>query len=44
MSVEWEDGKMDREQGATEACSFVKRVDFKPSAIVFDAQFDKKNK
>jgi sugar phosphate isomerase/epimerase len=42
LSVEWEDGKMDREQGATEACAFVKKVDFKPSAIVFDAQFDKK--
>jgi len=41
LSVEWEDGKMDREQGATEACAFVKKVDFKPSAIVFDAQFDK---
>lgn len=41
LSVEWEDGKMDREQGAAEACAFVKKVDFKPSAIVFDAQFDK---
>ena len=41
LSVEWEDGKMDREQGATEACAFVKKIDFKPSKIVFDAQFDK---
>ena len=42
LSVEWEDGKMDREHGATEACQFVKNLDFKPSAIAFDAQFDKK--
>ncbi len=41
LSVEWEDGKMDREQGAAEACAFVKKVDFKSSNIVFDAQFDK---
>jgi len=42
LSVEWEDGKMDREHGAREACEFVRRVDFPPSAIAFDAQFDKK--
>jgi sugar phosphate isomerase/epimerase len=42
LSVEWEDGKMDREHGAREACEFVKKIDFKPSAIAFDAQFDKK--
>ncbi|MCW8132419.1 MAG: sugar phosphate isomerase/epimerase [Planctomycetota bacterium] len=42
LSVEWEDGKMDREHGAKEACAFVKSIDFKPSAIAFDAQFDKK--
>lgn len=42
LSVEWEDGKMDREHGAREACQFVKDIDFKPSAIAFDAQFDKK--
>ncbi|HEY3323363.1 MAG TPA: sugar phosphate isomerase/epimerase [Planctomycetota bacterium] len=42
LSVEWEDGKMDREHGAKEACQFVKDIDFKPSAIAFDAQFDKK--
>jgi sugar phosphate isomerase/epimerase len=39
LSVEWEDGGMDREHGATEACAFVRKVDFPPSAIVFDAQF-----
>jgi hypothetical protein len=32
---------MDREHGAREACEFVKRLDFKPSAIAFDAQFDR---
>jgi sugar phosphate isomerase/epimerase len=42
LSVEWEDGKMDREHGAREAAAFVKNIDFKPSAIAFDAQFDKK--
>jgi sugar phosphate isomerase/epimerase len=40
LSVEWEDSRMDREHGATEAAAFVKRVDFAPSAIAFDAQFD----
>ena len=39
LSVEWEDGKMDREHGATEACAFVRRLDFAPSAIAFDAAF-----
>lgn len=41
LSVEWEDSRMDREHGATEAAAFVKRVDFKPSQIAFDAQFDR---
>ena len=40
LSVEWEDGRMDREYGATEACEFVRAIDFPPSEIVFDAQFD----
>lgn len=39
LSVEWEDSGMDREHGAAEACQFVRKVDFPPSAIVFDAQF-----
>ncbi len=42
LSVEWEDGGMDREHGAAEACRFVRAVDFPPSAIVFDAQFAEK--
>jgi len=41
LSVEWEDSRMDRCHGAREACEFVKRVDFKPSDIAFDGQFDK---
>lgn len=42
LSIEWEDGGMDREFGATEACAFVKRLDFAPSAIAFDAAFERK--
>ncbi len=41
LSVEWEDSRMDREHGATEAAAFVRKIDFKPSAIAFDAQFDR---
>ncbi|MCX5660366.1 MAG: sugar phosphate isomerase/epimerase [Planctomycetota bacterium] len=41
LSVEWEDSRMDREHGATEAAAFVKKIDFKPSKIAFDAQFDR---
>ena len=40
LSVEWEDSGMDREHGAAEACQFVKKVNFKPSQIDFDAAFD----
>ena len=42
LSVEWEDGGMDREYGAREACAFVRRMDFPPSAIAFDAAFQRK--
>jgi sugar phosphate isomerase/epimerase len=41
LSVEWEDSRMDREHGAAEACDFVRSVDFPPSNIAFDAQFDR---
>jgi len=41
LSVEWEDGGMDREHGAKEACEFVRSVDFQPSNIAFDAAFEK---
>jgi hypothetical protein len=30
---------MDREHGAREACAFVRRLDFAPSAQAFDAAF-----
>ena len=30
---------MDREWGAAEAAQFVKKIDFKPSALAFDAAF-----
>ena len=43
LSVEWEDVRMDRVHGATEACTFVRRLDFTPSAVAFDAAFDKQN-
>ena len=39
LSIEWEDIGMNREAGASEACAFVKKVDFKPSAATFDAAF-----
>ncbi len=42
LSVEWEDGKMDREHGATESCAFLRRLDFAPSALAFDAAFERK--
>ena len=41
LSVEWEDGAMDREHGAREALQFVRRLDFPPSDVVFDAQFSR---
>lgn len=39
LSVEWEDSGMDREAGAREAAEFVKRLDFAPSKLAFDAAF-----
>ncbi|MDR0534039.1 MAG: sugar phosphate isomerase/epimerase [Verrucomicrobiales bacterium] len=42
LSVEWEDIGMDREHGATESAAFVKRLDFAPSKVAFDAAFEKK--
>lgn len=42
LSVEWEDGRMDRIHGATEACAFVKKLDFEPNRAAFDAAFAKK--
>ena len=42
LSVEWEDGRMDRIHGATESCAFVRRLDFAPNAAAFDAAFARK--
>ncbi|HEY3129607.1 MAG TPA: sugar phosphate isomerase/epimerase family protein [Acidobacteriota bacterium] len=42
LSVEWEDGGMDREAGAAEAAAFVRRIDFKPSTAAFDTAFARK--
>ena len=41
LSVEWEDCGMEREFGAAESCKFVRKVDFSPSNIQFDAAFDR---
>ena len=42
LSVEWEDGRMDRIHGATESCAFVRKLDFAPNQAAFDAAFSKK--
>jgi sugar phosphate isomerase/epimerase len=41
LSVEWEDGRMDRVHGGAEAAAFVRGLDFPPSNVIFDAAFDK---
>jgi sugar phosphate isomerase/epimerase len=41
LSVEWEDSGMDRQHGAKEACEFVRKLDFAPSKLAFDAAFEK---
>ena len=43
LSIEWEDGGMDREHGAAEACTFVKRIDFAPSAAAFGNTYHMNN-
>ena len=42
LSVEWEDIRMDRIHGGTEAAAFVRRADFVQSRVAFDAAFDRK--
>ncbi|MGD8786983.1 MAG: sugar phosphate isomerase/epimerase [Phycisphaerales bacterium] len=44
LSIEWEDSRMDREHGAKEACENIKKADFKPSQVAFDAAFDKESR
>jgi sugar phosphate isomerase/epimerase len=39
LSIEWEDSRMDRVQGGTEAAAFVKNIDFTPPTAAFDAAF-----
>jgi sugar phosphate isomerase/epimerase len=39
LSIEWEDSGMDREWGAREALAMIRREDFTPSAVAFDAAF-----
>ena len=39
LSIEWEDSGMDREWGAQDALAFVRRTDFTPSTVAFDAAF-----
>ena len=36
ISIEWEDSGMDRVYGATEACEYIKKYNFNPSAFAFD--------
>jgi len=43
LSVEWEDGRMDRIHGATESCAYVKALDFPINETAFDAAFDSEN-
>jgi sugar phosphate isomerase/epimerase len=42
LSVEWEDGRMDRIHGATESCQFVRKLDFPSNRAAFDAAFARK--
>ncbi len=37
LSIEWEDSGMEREYGARDALAFVRRTDFAPSTLAFDA-------
>ncbi|HEU4658112.1 MAG TPA: sugar phosphate isomerase/epimerase family protein [Capillimicrobium sp.] len=39
LSIEWEDSGMDRDWGAPDALAFVRRTDFAPSDVAFDAAF-----
>lgn len=43
LSVEWEDGRMDRIHGASESYQMVKSFDFPTSDIAFDSAFDTAN-
>jgi len=42
LSIEWEDAGMDREWGAQDALAFVRRSDFTPSTLAFDAAYERR--
>jgi sugar phosphate isomerase/epimerase len=42
LSIEWEDSGMDRDWGAPDALAFVRRTDFAPSSVAFDAAFERR--
>jgi sugar phosphate isomerase/epimerase len=42
LSVEWEDSGMDRDWGAPDALAMIRRTDFAPSSVAFDAAFASK--
>jgi len=44
LSIEWEDGRMDRIHGATESCAYIKSLDFPINETAFDAAFDQENR
>ncbi len=44
LSIEWEDSGMDRDWGAPDALAFVRRTDFAPSEVAFDAAFAKEER
>jgi hypothetical protein len=44
LSIEWEDTVMDREFGAPEALGMIRKMDFDPSDVVFDAAFSADSK
>ncbi|MDR3670900.1 MAG: sugar phosphate isomerase/epimerase [Holophaga sp.] len=41
LSVEWEDGRMDRIFGAKESAAFCRKLDFQPSGRAFDSAFER---
>ena len=41
LSVEWEDSGMDREFGAGEALDYVRKMNFSPAEVAFDAALKK---
>ncbi|MBA2667819.1 MAG: sugar phosphate isomerase/epimerase [Trueperaceae bacterium] len=44
LSVEWEDSRMDRIHGATEAAAYCRALDFPPSGRRFDAAFERSDR